>query len=224
MPQVAPYIPNRDADLDTWLANFSSLITTSPATYGLVSGDATAIAAAVAAWHAAYLLVTSASTKTAATVSSKNTQKVDVLAMVRPYAQTIALNAGVSSSSKIALGLNPRTSTPSPIAAPTTHPVISLVSAPPLQHVLRYRDEMASPSVKAKPYGAIQVQIYATASATAITNQDLLDFKGVTTKCPTLVAWDPSDKGMQAYYAARWVTRTGLVGPWSPIVSYTVAG
>ena len=55
MPALAPYIPVKDADLANWLDNFSALITASPATYGLVAGDAVAIAAQVAAWDAAYV-------------------------------------------------------------------------------------------------------------------------------------------------------------------------
>ena len=115
MPAVAPYIPAKDAQFDAWLNNFSTLISAAPATYGLVAGDATTIAAQYSSWHAAYLLCTSKSTKTANAVSAKNTAKVTALAIIRPYAQTISNNPGVTSANKIALGLNPKTSTPSPI-------------------------------------------------------------------------------------------------------------
>lgn len=223
MPALPPYIPPTDAALDAWLTNFSSLATASPATYGLASGDASAIAAAVAAWHTAYLLVTSPSTKTAATVSSKNTQRVNVLAIVRPYAQNISLNAGVANTNKTAIGVNPRTSTPQPITTPTTYPVLSIVNALPLQHVIRYRDQLASPSVKSKPYGVTQMFLYGTASPTVITDPTLLIFLGAQTKSPLAQTWPSSAKGEIAYYAARWATRKGLVGPWSPIAAFVVA-
>lgn len=224
MPAVAPYIPPKDADLNNWLANFSSLITAGPATYGLVAADATSIAAATASWTAAYNLVTSPATKTATTVQAKNVQRVNVLAIARPYAQTIANNAGVSPSNKIALGLNPRTSTPTPVTAPTTNPILSIVSSPPMQLIARYRDSIASPSVKSKPYGVLQVQIFAETSLTAITNPAVLPLFTQTTKSPVLLQFDSSKIGLTAYMAARWVTRTGLVGPWSPIVSYVISG
>jgi hypothetical protein len=224
MPALAPYIPNKDADFANWSANFSTLITASPGTYGLVAGDATAIAASQAAWAAAYALAVNPSTRTPTTVAAKGTAKINLLAIDRPYAQTIANNAGVTSGNKIALGLNPKTSTPAQITAPTTAPVLSLVSAPPLQHIVRYRDETASPTVKSKPYGVVQIQIFATASATVITDPNALLYKGVSTKSPFLVSWDSADKGKQAYYAARWITRKGLTGPFSTIVNFTVAG
>lgn len=223
MPALAPYIPTRDTDLDTWLANFSTLITASPSTYGLVSGDASAIAAAVAAWHAAYLLVTSPSTKTAATVADKDTERTSVLATVRPYAQQISLNAGVSSMDKIAVGVNARTSVPTPITAPTTYPLITIVSAITWGHIIRFRDQMASPSVKAKPYGVLQCQIFAATSPTPVTDPTLLPQVGVETKSPFTQMWAPAALGLKAYYAGRWVTRKGLVGPFGPIVNFVVA-
>lgn len=224
MPALPPYIPPKDADLATWSLNFATLIVASPGTYGLTSGDASAINSIDTAFQAAYTIATSNSTRTPATVSAKDSAKVNLLATIRPYAQTIANNAGVSTGNKIALGINPRTSTPTPITVPTTHPVLSIVSAPPLQHIIRYRDETASPSVKSKPYGVIAVQLFATPSATAITDPAELAFIGVFTKSPALVSYASGDKGKQSYMAARWSTRTGLVGPWSPIVNFTVAG
>lgn len=224
MPQLAPYIPTKDVLLDTWSANFSTLITANPATYGLTAADATAIAAVVASWHAAYLLVTSSSTKTAATVSAKDTQKQLLLATCRPYAIIISLNAGVSSANKIAVGVNPRTSVPVPIAQPVTMPVLSINPLGPLTHAVRYRDSLASPSVKSKPYGAIGMQLFGLASATPITNPNLLLYMLDSGKSPFSVTLASGDVGKQQYYAGRWITRRGLVGPWSSIVNATVNG
>ena len=102
MPRVAPYIPTKQSIFDTWFLNFSSLITTSPSTYGLVAGDAVVIAALYTSWHAAYVLTTSSSTKTAAAVAAKNVAYASAITQVRSYAQQIANNAGVSNNAKIA--------------------------------------------------------------------------------------------------------------------------
>lgn len=218
------YIPAKDADLATWAANFSNLITASPATYGLTAGNATTIAAVQAAWVSAYALVTSPSTKTPATVQAKNIARANLLAIDRVFAQAVANNPGVTSANKIALGVNPRVNTPTPVTAPTTYPVISIPSAIALGHVIRFRDDLASPSVKAKPAGAIAMLLFGSASATPITDPTLLNFLKLTTKSPLTAAWGSGDVGKKAYYAARWSTRTGLVGPWSTIVSFTIAG
>lgn len=224
MPALAPYIPPKDAAYASWLANFATLIAASPMTYGLVASDATTISAANTSFQNAYALVTSPTTKTKDTVQAKNIARVDSLNTVRPYAINISLNPGVSASNKVALGLNPRTSTPAPVTAPTTYPVLTIPSAMALNLIVRYRDELASPSVKSKPYGVTQLQLYASTSATPITDPTLLAFQGVRTKSPTMLTFLSSQKGLTAYIAARWQTRTGLVGPWSAIINFVVPG
>lgn len=222
MPAVAPYIPPRDAAFANWLSNFSTLITASPMTYGLMTSDAVTIAAQNSDFAVAYALVTSPSTKTAQTVSAKNTAKVNALAVIRPYAQQISLNPGVTSASKIALGLNPRTSTPSAVTAPASNPVLTVQSASNLALILRYRDSVSSPSVKAKPYGVTQCRVFGMASSAPVTDPTTLPLLATLTKSPGTITFASGAAGKQAYLAAVWATRTGLVSPWSPIVNFTV--
>jgi len=224
MPALPPYIPAKNANMIAWLANFSTLLTASPSTYGLASGDATAVAAINTSMTAAYALITSPSTKTAATVSAFNTLKAADLPTIRLYAQQISLNPGVTSANKTAIGVNPRTSVPTPITAPTTSPVLTVQSTSTAGSIIRYRDATASPSVKAKPYGVTSIALYALASATPITDPTALTFQGNFTKAPLTLSLGSADAGKTVYFAARWVTRKGLTGPWSSIVSYVVAG
>jgi hypothetical protein len=224
MPALAPYIPPKDAAFQNWFANFKTLINASPGTYGLMAGDATTINTSYTTWNAAYVLVTSPTTKTASTVSAKNTAKVNALAVIRPYAQQIANNAGVTSANKIALGLNPKTSTPSPITPPASTPQITLLSMVPGAVNLRFRDSAASPSVKAKPYGVKSLQLYGTHSATPITDPTLLPQIGTYTKSP--LQWIPPGgytPGQTWYFAAKWQTQKGLQSPYSTILSLVVA-
>lgn len=224
MPSTAPYIPPKNANLIAWAQNFETLIAASPSTYGLTSGDATTITAAYTPLNADYVIISSPTTKTKAAVQAFNTQKVNSLAVLRPYSQQIANNAGVTSSNKVALGLNPRTNTPTPITAPTTNPVLTAQSTSTAGTILRYRDVTASPSVKSKPAGVTQLYLFATASATVITDPTLLTFVGPETKSPFTQAMGAGDAGKTVYFAARWATRKGLMGPWSPVLSYVVAG
>jgi hypothetical protein len=222
MPSVAPYIPNKDAALDSWLANFSALISAAPGSYGLTPAEALIIEDSVESWHGAYVPVTSPSTKTPQAVSLKNTSKVNTLAIIRPFAQTIGLNQGVPAASKIALGLNPRSSTPSPVSPPVSNPILTVQGASNLALFLRYRDSSASVSVKSKPYGVTRCRISRLVSATPVTDPTLLQFAVDATKSPLTLTFAPTDGGKTVYMAAQWVIRTGGVSPWSPIVAYTV--
>lgn len=226
----APYIPDRDTDFDSWLLNFTTKLTAAPATYGLVAADATNCAAQYTAWHAAYLLgggtyhaPVNPATKTVQTTQTKVDARVNALAVVRPYAQLISRNAGVLASDKLSIGVNPRTSVPTPIPAPTSSPILSLVGASPWQHTLGYKDSAAITG-KAKAFGAIQLEMHVKVSATPIDDPDAIPYLDVYTKSPLAVNFSAGDVGKQAYYVARWVTRTGLKGPWSGIVNFTVAG
>ncbi len=116
-----------------------------------------------------------------------------------------------------------KTSTPSPITPPTTFPALILQSQTPRQAVVRYRDSAASPSVKAKPFGVTQCQVFGMASDTPVTDQDDLPMIATPTKSPFVLNLNPADTGKQFYAAARWAIRSGEFGPWSPIIQFTVA-
>jgi hypothetical protein len=217
------YIPTRDTDLDDWANNFQTRIAASPGTFGLITADATAITAAYTSWHAAYLVAIAPSTRTPVSISAKDDQKVGLLDILRPYAVTVSLNAGVTAADKIAVGVNPRTSGLTPVAAPTSVPVLSLIGATFLQHLLRYRDTGAPSTSRSKPVNVTQIQIFAATSMTVISDPSTLPLKIIATKVPVTVTWDSSERGKTAYYAARWQTRRGLFGPWSDISAIVVA-
>jgi hypothetical protein len=223
-----PYVPNRDADLLSWSQTFSDAITASPGTYGLTSGDASAIAAVQTSFADTYALgggtyhmPVNAATKTPATTQAKNDAKTAMLLIVRPYAQQIANNAGVSSDDKIAIGLNPRTNTPTPVPTPTSFPIIGVRSLAPLTVTLQWQDSTIG-SGKSKPYGCIQAEVRTQVSATAITDAAAIAFNSLQTKSPLKLEFSSDDGGKQLYYAMRWTTRTGLVGPWSALGNITI--
>lgn len=221
----APYIPQKESLLTTWAANFSTLITAGPATYGLLAADATAIAAVNTAYQTAYTAAKTPATRTPTTVQTKNTTRVNMLAVMRPYAQTIANNQGVTPSNKIALGLNPRTSVPAPIPAPTTYPLVSVPQQLPAVAVVRYIDQLASPTVKAKPPGSLFLELHGMPSATGTPTAgfDLYPVVAVATKSPFELTKVPYTPGQNLTLVGRWVTRKGLKGPYGPPVTIVVA-
>ena len=223
MPRVAPYVPNRDSLFATWAANFSTLLTASPTSYGQSSGTASAVATANAGWQAAYALVMSPATKTKASVQAKNVARVSALAVIRPVAVDISLNAGVTAANKQAIGVNPRTSTPGPITPPTTYPVLTIQAGAASQLYVRYRDSAASPSVKSKPYGVSHVELHYLVSASAITDPTLLTQIAALTKSPALIQFGALVSGtQQAYLAGRYLLANGKYSGFGPIVSFTV--
>lgn len=221
------YIPSTNAGFAAWLQNFSTLITASPATYGLIAGDATAIAAQNTAFQAAFTAATDPSTRTSVTVAALNTAKASALFVVRPYAVQISLNAGVDDEDKTAVGVTVRKTVPTPIPAPTATPALSFVSAVPLNTTLQARN-VETPTSKAKPFGSIGVEVWDSVGTVAATDPTQLSYRFQATKIPFVRVFESADRGKICSMAVRYVTRGGnggvsKVGPWSAILPFVVA-
>jgi hypothetical protein len=225
-----PYIPPTSSGLDAWSSNFSLLISANPATYGLTAADATAIATAVALYHAAYLLGGTLSgghvpvnpmTRTPVTVADMRSQQGALVPMLRTYGSQIRIDPGVTNASKLALGLTLPNTTPSPVPAPTSNPVLSLVQQTHLIVQLSYKDSLAGTS-KAKAPGAISMQLVGAAAAMPPVSPDVAPTIQMVTKSPFQISFITGQVGQVCNLWGRWLTRKGLVGPWSPMISMTI--
>jgi hypothetical protein len=216
-----PYIPTKDNEFSVWSANFALVLSTAYAAYGLAASDATAISAADATWQAAYAVATTEATRTKVTVAAKDLARNQCKALERGYANVIQANSGITQDQKADLGLTIRDTTKSPIPAPTTSPILTIVGATPGQLTVRYADQN-TPSARKKPVGAIALQLFAATSATVISDPSTLPLKASVTRNPVGLDFVSGDAGKTAYIAGRWITRRGLVGPWSAIATYIV--
>lgn len=213
------YIPAADAPFDSWADNFATLLTADPTVYGETVGTAAVVQAAYDAWEAAYALATNPATRTSPTIADKDAARVSLEASIRPVAQRINANAAVTNMQREDLGITVRKVGRTPVPPPSTAPTLALVSAIPNQQRLSIRDE-ATPTSKAKPFGAIGVQLFRSIGEVAATDPSQCSLLGITTKTPVEVANMTADAGKVVTYFARWTTRSGpggisQVGPWS---------
>lgn len=215
-----PYIPTKKSLLMTWATNFGTLFTASPTTYGFTAADATTVAAANSTMQAAYTVANSPTTRSKPNVANMDAAIATYLATVRPYAVSISQNKGVSNDQKTAIGVTVRGTGPTPIQAPSTSPILTWIAGTPGQATIRYADQN-TPASRKKPAGAIQVQICGAASATVVTDPTTLPQIAVATKNPVGLNLPSGSAGKVVYLAARWLTRTGLYGPWSSIINFT---
>jgi hypothetical protein len=220
-----PYLPASDANFNDWLLNFSTKLTASPATYGLIAGDATAVAGVTTTWSAAYLAATSPATRTPVTIAAKDAARSAAEAMVRPYASRISVNPAVTNPNKIAIGVTVRSTTPTPIPPPITAPTLDLKSAISGVQTLNFKQPGAVG--KAKPYGVVGVQLFASIGTVFATDPDQAVYIGVATKSPSTQTFAPTDIGKKVTWFARWVTRSGpggiaQPGPWSDALNLII--
>lgn len=221
-----PYVPSTDASFGAWLDNFSTLLTASPTTYGLVAGDAVAVAAVTATWDAAYAAAINPPTRTSVTIAAKDAARTSAEALVRPLAQQISKNAGVANEDKTAIGVALINSGRTPVPTPTTVPGLALVAAIHFQQTLQYRDT-STPTSKAKPPGAIGVDMRLTLGTAPATDPEAAKPLTVATKSPVVLNFTSLDVGKFATYWARWQTRSGtggqvLYGDWSAPLTVVV--
>lgn len=221
---MANYIPTSDAAFDAWSQNFAALITADPTLYGLNSSDASTIQTAVDDFHAAYLIAGLSGTppktplnpsqRTPVTIAAKDSAKSACLPVVRFYAINIRNNVGVSNDDKEALGLTIVKTTPTPIPAPVSVPILSFVANGTNSTQFSWRDSL-TPTVKRRPFGAIGIQLFRSFTSPPPLTPAPTDFIGVYTKAPFTVVGDDDHAGDSARYWGRWVTQRQLVGDFS---------
>lgn len=216
------YIPDKQEDQATWALNFTTKITASPTTYGLTAPDAVTIAGAVNPFLAALAVATTPATRTSVTVNTKDTTRANMLLICRQFAQQIVKNPGVTDANKIALGLNPGPTGPTPIPAPVTEPILGLVKMTHLSGQFRASDS-ATPDVRAKPFGAVAMELWRFIGTTTPVGPEDATFNGLVTKQPFVQSFDAGDVTKKVWLWGRWVTRTGLVGPWSTALQTIIA-
>jgi hypothetical protein len=224
--QGKQYIPRSDAAFRDWLLNFSALLSADPARYGVSSAEAAAIAGHAGAFDEAYQAAQAPATRTSVAIAHKDVMRAAANAPVRTLAQQIKADPGVAGDDKIALGIHVDDAVRSPVPAPTSAPLLMLVSSFSGVHQLRYADER-TPAARRKPAGAAQLQLNVAIAPGPVTDPAESQLYGLFTKQPIRVEHDPGKGGeagaQTATYLARWVTRTGKFGPWSLPQSMTIA-
>jgi len=222
----APYIPAKDADAINWGNNFATLLTANPTAYGEDAPTALVVQNAFDAFDAAYQQAIDPSTRTPATVSDKDAQRVNFEATVRPVAQRINARDSVTNEQRSSLGITVRKTTRTPVPAPATKPVFSIRNQQ--QGVLEFqvRDE-TTPTSKAKPFGVIGVDVHVFVGDQPPAELEDYPLNKTTGKTPNTLAFDLAQSGETARVACRWTTRSGpggvaQKGPWSDVTTFVV--
>lgn len=245
---MASYLPTKDETLSSWAANFSTLISESPGTYGLMAADAANIAGVVDAFAAALTLAINPATRTQAAVADKNGKRAAMKQVIRQYALMIKQNQGVSDAAKVDLGLTLSDATRTPIPAPSIAPALTLLSDGALRQTLHVSDP-TDPTRKARPAGVQGVVLLAyiapppyppssyppssshpssspssTASSTAAPTPEQASFKQLVTRRSASVSYGPDDAGKLATVWGAYYNPAGELGPLSSPVSLLITG
>lgn len=219
------FIPNKDMELQAYAADFLAKIAASPATYGLLPADATAMAPYVTGYTANLNLATDPSTKTKVTTMQKNVSRVQIISVIRALARRVQANNTVTAAAKIALGLPVHSLVPSPIPAPVTRPMVNPMTFTPGGLKILIVDE-TTPTKRKRPAGAIGAQIFSfIAPVGTAPPADLKQwaFQGIATRADFQLHYAPADSGKEASIIARWLNGKGETGPNSIMTAVPIA-
>jgi hypothetical protein len=229
MPSTQSYLPPKLSQKASWFQNFANLITVNFAAYGLTSGQATTFGTLNSTFQNAYLAATAPSTRTKATVATQNSALSAVTTSARSLANIIQANPTVTNTQRQQLNLTVRNTSPTPIGAPTTKPIVTLLNTTSQRVNFRFADEL-TPASNAKPFGAIGLRVYTKLGAVAPASIAECDFAGTFTKnssgpgsAQCFVQFDGSAAGQKAWFLAVWQNRRGEIGPESTSTSMIVA-
>jgi hypothetical protein len=219
------WLPDKDADLLSFSTNFTAKIVAAPTTYSLTAADATALGLLNTAFTSALASATNPSTRTKTTVAAKNVVKAQLVADIRSLAKRIQASPTVTVPQKTDLGLPIHQTVPTPVPAPSTQPLINLMSTGGKAMTIRLADEL-TPTKRARPAGSVGAEVYSyVAAAPGVLPDDLEQwrFEGLATKAEFEVDYNGPDVGKTATIVARWYNAKGETGPLSDPITGTIA-
>jgi hypothetical protein len=161
------WLPSRDATLLQFASNFAQKVNLSPASYGLSSADAAAVAGLLASYSASHSAATNPATRTKSAIVGKDVAKKALAAEIRVLAKRVQCNPAVGVQQRTDLGL-PIAAAPSPIPAPAASPyccspLVKLMSIRGRSHTIRLA--AAAATRRAKPPGVHGAEIYSFVAA-----------------------------------------------------------
>lgn len=223
---AANFLPARDTVLQAWAVNFSARITAAPTVYGLVVGDATALALLVTTYTNALTTATTPSTRTSGTVLAKNTAKVQMVADIRVLAKRIQANPAVTPQMRNDLGLPIHSLVPSPVPPPSTAPALTLGAVRNCQVPVTLGDS-TDPSRRAKPAGVTGALLYSFIAPNGVLPPSDLrqwSMQDVATRRKVTVNFSGADVAKVAHFVACWINGKGERGPLSDTETAVING
>jgi hypothetical protein len=220
------YLPVSDQELRNWVTNFATYAAANSVALGIVAGDVTPISTAETAFAAKLDAQTAEKAATKSATQAKDTSRTTLKTAVRALVKRLQASTIITNAQRAALGITVSDGSRTPVAAPTSRPIVSVWVSQGLRQEIRFADEN-TPTRKRKPDGVRGAEVWVKilnpgeappADAAGMT------FLDVSTSSPYLAEFSGDNAGKTAWYRLRWVNTRGEKGPWSDLASGTIAG
>jgi hypothetical protein len=219
---VAVNFPSTDSGLLAFSLNFLNLITATPTAYNLVAGDATSYGTV----HLAYATALAAAgpdVRSKPAVVAKNQARTNLKSAFILLANKVYSGASVTDAQKTALGIPPR-ATPTPIPAPSTWPVVEIVSTS--AWTVRIRLRSAGGGSRGRAPGTTGASIFSFVGDAHPSDISQWKFEanvGRVTKIDVSFA-NTLAAGTKVWFTAFWFNGAKQSGPACPPISANLPG
>jgi len=222
---MADFIPDGDGPLTEFILNFFTVATDKAAELGLTGEQVTTLTSLKTNWVSSRADKLSKETAYASAVVAEGDDLALLIAHVRLLSALIQLHPSTTDAMRLALGITVPKKSRTSVPSPTTHPVLSVEIAGLHQHRIAFID-LETPQSKARPKDAASCELrelVTPINTPAPLDPEEMPFLANDTRSPYIREHAPQDVGKTAHYAGRWSSPTGETGPWSHVVSLTIA-
>ena len=217
-----PFYRKTEPELAAGALNLVSIVTASPADWGLTAGEVTSYSAKATGFNDALTTARTPATRTRPAIEAKNIAKKILMDATIDVARTITAVATVSDAQLLELGLNERPN-PQPRPVPEEPPVIEVVSV--IGRIAKVRIHDGASESRKKPLGAIGANIYSFVGVEAPTDPRAYHYEGLATRATFDIEFDISvPGGATIWLSAQWVSARGQMSVGSTPIPFTLQG
>jgi len=209
------YMPPKQAEQVAWSQNFSTIISSSPATFGLTQPQADAFAGINTTLQQAYLRGTTEGTRTKISVAEKNTALKNMKVAARDLVSIIQGQA-ISAAQKIQLGITVRKDKPTPKPVPSQKPFVKVKKVDGRTVTIELRQDK---SKRGKPANVAGATVFTASGDSAPESATDWKFVSNTTRTTLEIPFPPSATGDTVWITAFWNNAKDESGPAAKPVS-----
>lgn len=219
------YIPRTDGDFSAWAGQFVNGASEFFVTQGLDDPMLLELQTAYGTWVVQYRAQIAALNAARAATENKVSARKRLEKAARRVGGFIQTYPATTDAVRAQLGITVRGDRTGGTPVPPVAPLIAAEQSARFTHRLRFVPPEGQDGIS-KPRGVMGAELYvalAPPNQPPPSNEEDFKYVRAITRDGVRITFPPEQAGLIAYYRARWLTRTGDVGGWSPNTTAMVA-
>ncbi len=216
---MSDYVPRSDGNFNNWQKNLLAIAAENFTNWSIPIERITDLQNTGTNWEGKYNKTINRQDRTTADVRAKEDARLAYVEQLRKFvAQYLSFNDKVEDSDRERMGLTVRSGSHTPVAVPTSSPMVSIDFSVRLQHNFTSVDD-SLPTRRSKPTGVLGCEIWAKIDGEAPKEASELSYQSTATKSSHLINFEGNKTGKVVYYWFRWINKRQQTGPWSAMYS-----